>query len=388
MAGNVLEFTDDNFKSEVLGFVDARPGRLLGPLVRPLPHAWPRPSRSSPTTSPARSRSARWTPTRTSTPRRPADLGRSRPSSSSRAARKSTGSSASSAEAKYKAALERLGVATASDRIAESPRPMKVKICGVTHGGRRARRRRGRGRLDRPELPPRFAAIRLDDGRGDRRVPSPPACEPVGLFVDRPPAEVAGLPRRVGLRDRPAARRRAALGPRRTGRAFRVVRAFRLGDVAAIAAHAGLSRPRRGPGPPALRGARRCLRRRASPAAPGNRSPPTCSTCRPPMPRLILAGGLTPENVAGRIVRVRPWMVDVAGGVESSPGVKDRGACRRVRAGNASRPMRVSSPLEAGESDAQGRSPFRNQAPLAEADDVPRMAKASGSSEGGCARRT
>ncbi len=145
----------------------------------------------------------------------------------------------------------------------------------------------------------------------------------VGLFVNRPAAEIIEIADNLGLvciqlhGDEPP-----EVLPLLSR--FRIIRAFRLGQVSHIVNM--------------VRYLEHCQAVGRSPDAvlvdaysPGRRGGTATLVGEdilaeiPPLPRLILAGGLTPGNVAERIARVRPWMVDVASGVESSPGRKDPG---------------------------------------------------------------
>jgi phosphoribosylanthranilate isomerase len=150
----------------------------------------------------------------------------------------------------------------------------------------------------------------------------PASLSVVGVFVDRPAREVAEVAERLGLgivqlHGQEPLNDLVVLDHLQIIRAFRLERASAWADVTEYLARAKTM----GRLPDAvLIDAYVAGMSGGTGAALAN----DILDHAPPLPRLIVAGGLTPQNVAGRVARVRPWMVDVASGVESSPGRKDR----------------------------------------------------------------
>jgi len=165
---------------------------------------------------------------------------------------------------------------------------------------------------------PRYIELRV---ASDIIAALPDSVAVVGVFVDRPPIEVAEVAERLGLsivqlHGQEPPEDLLQLGP------IRVIRAFRLGHPSEwegvrdyLSRADALGRPLEGVLVDAYVAGR--------PGGTGESIGDDILDCRPLLPHLILAGGLTPRNVADRFARVRPWMVDVASGVESAPGRKD-----------------------------------------------------------------
>ncbi len=110
------------------------------------------------------------------------------------------------------------------------------------------------------------------------------------------------------------------------------IRALRMKDDIDLAAEAGR-----------FAGARGLLLDAYRPGVPGGTGE-TFDWSRIPTDlagRIVLAGGLDPDNVEQAVRQVRPFAVDVSGGVEAAPGIKDSDKMRRfvqaVRRGDESR---------------------------------------------------
>jgi phosphoribosylanthranilate isomerase len=74
--------------------------------------------------------------------------------------------------------------------------------------------------------------------------------------------------------------------------------------------------------------------------------------------RILLAGGLTTENVAEAILAVRPYAVDVTSGVEARPGKKDPGKLRAFFSEVARANQTLKHPDHSAHEGNSGRDPF------------------------------
>lgn len=193
---------------------------------------------------------------------------------------------------------------------------MRVKICGIT-------------RLEDALAAERLGADALGFNfwPGSRRYLTPaaaweivrrlpPLVTPVGLFVNQPESEMVGIARETGMR---ILQLHGNESPELCGRLpFPVVKAIRVTSVQSLSALASYE-------------VAAFLLDSPAPGFGGSGEPFAWSLAEgvSEIAPIILAGGLTPENVAQAINAVRPYAVDVASGVESAPGIKDQGKMAR-----------------------------------------------------------
>jgi phosphoribosylanthranilate isomerase len=204
--------------------------------------------------------------------------------------------------------------------------PLRIKICGITNPAD-AEQAAALGAdaigLNFYPLTPR--CVDLARAEAILRV-LPPLVEPVGVFTNMPLADAAATANQLGLRlvqwhgDRHEVPH--DLFPRR------LIPAFPVRDRQALTViTAYLDRCRETGRLPAA-----ILVDGSAPGLYGGTGVPApwllLDDFHPGVP-LILAGGLTPDNVAEAVRIVRPYAVDVASGVEARPGVKDAEKMRR-----------------------------------------------------------
>lgn len=140
----------------------------------------------------------------------------------------------------------------------------------------------------------------------------PPFVQSVGLFVDADPAFIESVLRRAPLDLLQFHGNETPADCARFGRPYiKAVRVKRDTDLLKCAAD--------------FDAARGLLLDAFVPGVPGGTGERFDWSLIPsalPKP-VILSGGLTPDNVADAVQRVRPWAVDVSSGVEASKGIKD-----------------------------------------------------------------
>ncbi|HEY1376270.1 MAG TPA: phosphoribosylanthranilate isomerase [Gemmataceae bacterium] len=203
---------------------------------------------------------------------------------------------------------------------------VRIKICGVTHPDDvRAAADAGADAVGFNFYPnsPRFVA---PTAAAALVRATPPFVEPVGVFVEASAEEMRATASRLGLRA--VQWHGDGLPPAEDVSPYPLIVAGRVR------------------GPDCLAGIRQVVAERRAAGVPfaavlidahvpgqfggtGRPAPWDLLAGFDPGVPVILAGGLTPANVAEAVRIVRPWGVDVASGVESSPGRKDPDKLRR-----------------------------------------------------------
>ena len=203
---------------------------------------------------------------------------------------------------------------------------VRVKICGVTRvEDALAAARLGADAVGLNLYAPSPRCVGLDRAREIRRA-LPPLVEPVGLFVNADATQVRDTARAVGLvtvqlhgQETPDVL--AELAELRLIKVFRIRDRDSLDEVSAYLAACQVVGRR----PDALLFD---VHDEALWGGSGKRFDWQLLTGAEMFQPYLLAGGLTPENVAEAIRVGRPWGVDVASGVESAPGIKDAALMR------------------------------------------------------------
>ena len=203
---------------------------------------------------------------------------------------------------------------------------VRIKICGVTSTDDvRAVADAGADALGFNFYPQSSRFV--DPAAAEKLVATtPPFVEPVGVFVEASAAEMRATANRLGLRT--AQWHGDKLPPEENLAPIQLIVAARVRGADCLIGIRAVVAQRRAAGVPFAA----VLIDAHVPGqfgGTGQTAPWELLAGFDPGVPVILAGGLTPENVAEAIRIVRPYGVDVAGGVESSPGRKDPDKIRR-----------------------------------------------------------
>jgi phosphoribosylanthranilate isomerase len=144
----------------------------------------------------------------------------------------------------------------------------------------------------------------------------PKKIEAVGVFVNWSPEAVIALARAIDLDTVQLHGDETAATAREASKYFNVTKAMRVGK--------GFHLSQLKPFEPIVRAFLFDADKSGQFGGTGHHTDWTIARRAAKKHRVILAGGLTPENAAEAILYVRPYAVDVASGVESVPGKKSR----------------------------------------------------------------